>query len=51
MRESYEKLLPDFLGMMERLLEKNDGGNGYFVGDKVKYQIPCIFFFFFFFFL
>ena len=27
--------LPKFLGMLEKLLVSNKGGDGYFVGDKV----------------
>ncbi len=30
-----EEKLPIYLGNLESILKKNDGGNGYFVGDGV----------------
>ena len=38
-RKKYEtEQLPKFLGMLEKLLVSNKGGDGYFVGDKVIQQ-------------
>ena len=37
MRKKYqEEQMPKFLGMLEKLLVSNKGGDGYFVGDKVN---------------
>ncbi len=35
MRRNYEDELPIYLDMMEKLLNTNNGGDEYFVGDEV----------------
>ena len=37
MQISYEKELPGFMKKMEHLLEANDDGSGYFIGNEVLY--------------
>jgi len=37
MKKKYqEEQMPKFLGMLEKLLVSNKGGDGYFIGDKVN---------------
>jgi glutathione S-transferase len=41
-RDEYERTaLPDLLGKLQRLLEQNDRGNGYWVGDNLTYVDFC----------
>ena len=38
MQQDYEEELPKHMEKMEKLLMRNDGGDGYFVGDEVHYN-------------
>jgi len=42
-KEAYLKTLPDKLALFEKALGRNDGGKGFFVGDKVSFADYNIF--------